>query len=106
LPPISRRLYEKQDFDTGAYNIWYMDRTEKGRSEPEIVGEPVNRSENATCPSLTKDGTIYLSKRFSGKSEKIFRSRLVNGRYQEKKTDILPATVPIFIGSLPKSSKG
>jgi len=56
-----------------------------------IVGEPVNGSENSTCPSLTKNGTIYISKRFKDDTEKLCRSELVNGAYRE--LEILPANV-------------
>jgi hypothetical protein len=73
------------------FNIWYVDRNKNGWGEPMALGAPVNDSENATCPSATKDGTIYFSKRFSDNSEKICRSRLVNGRYQE--LEILPAVI-------------
>jgi hypothetical protein len=76
---------------TAKYNIWYMDRIANGWSEPIIVGEPVNGSENATCPSLTKNGTIYISKRFKDDTEKLCRSELVNDTYQ--KLEVLPAHV-------------
>jgi hypothetical protein len=76
---------------TAKYNIWYMDRIENGWSEPRIVGEPVNGSENSTCPSLTKIGTIYISKRFKDDTEKLCRSELVNGAYRE--LEVLPAHV-------------
>jgi len=76
---------------TAKYNIWYMDRTENGWSEPKIVGEPVNGSENSTCPSLTKNGTLYISKRFKDDTEKLCRSELVNGAFRE--LEVLPAHV-------------
>ena len=76
---------------TAKYNIWYMDRTENGWSEPKIVGKPVNGSENSTCPSLTKNGTIYISKRFKDDTEKLCRSELVDGAYRE--LEVLPAHV-------------
>ncbi len=73
------------------YNIWYIEKTETGWSEPKIVGLPVNGSENATCPSLTGDGTICFSKRLPDSTEQICLSRLVNGIYQEP--EILPKAV-------------
>lgn len=76
---------------TAKYNIWYVDRIENGWSEPKIVGEPVNGSENATCPSLTKNGTIYISKRFKDDTEKLCRSEFFNGTFRE--LEILPAHV-------------
>jgi len=78
---------------SATFNIWYVDRTENGWSEPLAVGPPVNGGENATCPSVTRDGTIYLSKRFPDDTEKICRSRFVNGAYQE--LEILPASINV-----------
>lgn len=64
-------------------------RTRAG--EPRPVGPPINGEENAAYPSVTKDGTLYISKRFSDKSEKICRSALVDGKYQ--KLEVLPAVI-------------
>ncbi len=87
----SRPLPEKSAGPTAEINIWYIDRTGNGWSEPRPVGAPVNGSENAACPSVTKDGTLYLSKRFSDKSEKICRARWADGRFQE--LEVLPAVI-------------
>jgi hypothetical protein len=76
---------------TATFNIWVVDRDGKGWSEPRILGAPVDGSENATCPSVTNDGTIYFSKRFSDDTEKICRSRLVDGAYRD--LEVLPASV-------------
>jgi len=89
----ARPLKETPSGPAAAYNIWYVDRTENGWGEPRPVGPPVNGRENATCPSVTKDGTIYVSKRFPDGTEMICRSRLVSGTYQELET--LPATINV-----------
>jgi len=73
------------------FNIWYVDRAGSGWSEPQPIGAPVNGSENSTCPSVTQDGTIYISKRFADGSERICRSRPVNGKYGE--LEVLPAVI-------------
>jgi hypothetical protein len=73
------------------FNIWYMDRTESGWGEPRVLESPVNEGGNATCPSVTRDGTIYVSKRFADDSEKLSRSRFVDGKYQAM--EILPAII-------------
>lgn len=86
-----RPLPDKGAGKTDKLNIWFADRTDSGWSEPRPVGPPVNGEENAACPSVTKDGTLYISKRFSDKSEKICRSALVDGRYQE--LEVLPAVI-------------
>ena len=75
------------------YNLWYVERIQNGWSEPKIFGVPLNGAENSTCPSVTSSGTIYLSKRFSGGIEKLCRSALVNGTYQE--LEVLPANVNV-----------
>jgi hypothetical protein len=72
-------------------NIWYVDRTNSGWGDPRPVGAPVNGAENACCPSVTKDGALYVSKKFGDASEKICRSALVEGKYQA--LEVLPATV-------------
>jgi hypothetical protein len=76
---------------TARFNIWYVDRGASGWGEPQEIGAPINGGENAACPSITRDGTIYLSKRFSDGSEKICRSRLEQGKYRE--LEILPAVI-------------
>jgi len=87
----SRPLPEKGPGKMAQLNIWYMDRTASGWSEPRPVGPPINGEENAACPSATKDGTLYISKRFSDKSEKICRSALRDGKYQG--LEVLPAVI-------------
>jgi hypothetical protein len=79
---------------TAKFNIWYMDRTEKGWSDPVVVNAPVNGRENSTCPSVTRSGNLYISKRFSDGSEKLCRSELRNGFYQE--LEILPVNVNVL----------
>ena len=76
---------------TASFNIWYLDKTANGWSGPIILGVPVNSSENSTCPSVTLTGNLYISKRFADTSEKLCRSELKNGVYQE--LEILPPLV-------------
>ncbi len=86
-----RPLPEKSPGTAAKINIWFVDRTGSGWSEPRPVGPPVNDEENTACPSVTKDGTLYVSKRFSDKSERICRSALADGKYQ--KLEVLPAVI-------------
>ncbi|MHC1705102.1 MAG: hypothetical protein AB9846_14435 [Tenuifilaceae bacterium] len=79
---------------TAKYNIWYMDRNTNGWSEPKIVNVPVNSSENSTCPSVTKNGILYISKRFSDDTEKLCRSEYINGSYQT--LEVLPEIVNVL----------
>ena len=79
---------------TAKFNVWYVDRTENGWNDPVVVNAPVNGKENSTCPSVSMSGNLYISKRFSDGSEKLCRSELRNGAYQE--LEILPANVNVL----------
>ncbi len=65
-------------------DIWVVNKTEKGWSEPENPGAPINSSGNEWYPTLSANGTIYFgSDREGGKGRNdIYRSRLVGGKYQ------------------------
>lgn len=76
---------------TATFNIWYVDRTATGWTEPRLVNAPVNGSENTACPSVTREGTLYVSKRFSDGTEKICRSRFVGSCYGE--LEVLPPSI-------------
>jgi len=99
--PDGRRLFfhsarpvpEPGPGESARVNVWYVDRTAAGWSEPRPVGPPVNGTEQACCPSATEDGTLYISKKFGDGTEKICRSAFVNGEYQE--LEVLPAIVNI-----------
>ncbi|MFH1196490.1 MAG: hypothetical protein V1720_12375 [bacterium] len=84
----SRPVNDSTSGINAKYNRLFVDRIGNSWSEPMIVGSPVNGSENATCPSVTDKGTLYFSKRFSDGTEKICRSKLVEGKYAE--LEILP----------------
>jgi hypothetical protein len=99
IRPDGRRLFfhsarprpDRPSGEEGRFGIWYMDRTGAGWSEPRILESLINEGGNATCPSVTKDGTIYVSKRFADNSEKLSRSKFVDGKYQAM--EILPAII-------------
>lgn len=70
----------------GKLDIWVMDKTGGGDwSEPKNLGTPVNSEGSEYFPTLTNDGALYFgSGRKGGKGGiDLYRSRLVNGRYQE-----------------------
>jgi hypothetical protein len=73
---------------TAKFNIWYVDRINDGWSEPKIVDIVVNGAENSTCPSVTRTGTLYFSKRFSDDTEKLVRSKFIDGKYRQ--FEVLP----------------
>ncbi|MGW8265345.1 MAG: hypothetical protein ACWGSQ_03195 [Longimicrobiales bacterium] len=65
-------------------DIWAVDRMENGWGEPYNLGSPVNTEDSEYFPSTTLDGTLYFTRGLRGGQESyIYRSRLVDGRYQE-----------------------
>jgi len=76
----------------GDQDIWVMDRTENGWSEPYNLGAPINSDGSEFFPSLTNDGTIYFTRAKKGERPNfIYRSRLVDGKYTDPEK--LPAQV-------------
>lgn len=65
-------------------DIWMVEKTAKGWSEPQNLGEPISSPGNEWYPTIAANGTIYFgSDREGGKGRNdIYRSRLVNGKYQ------------------------
>lgn len=73
----------KEDTD-----IWMMERTAQGWSEPRHLDAPINSSGSEWSPTLTLDGTFYFgSDRDGGRGEggqghtDIWRAPRVNGKY-------------------------
>jgi hypothetical protein len=67
----------------GHQNIWAMDRTESGWSEPYDLGFPINTDAGEYFPSLTDDGTLYFSRGTGAGESHIYRARYVDGGYAE-----------------------
>jgi Tol biopolymer transport system component len=65
------------------WDIWYVERTQAGWSEPINIGPPVNSEVDEYYVSHTKDGTIYFASNRAGGlgSFDIYRSRLMDGQY-------------------------
>jgi hypothetical protein len=66
--------------------IWKAEKTASGWGEPVLLAAPVNSPEDRWNwgASATKDGTLYFSSdREQQGRPKIYRSRFVNGAYQE-----------------------
>lgn len=66
-------------------NLWYVERANNGWGEPRPLGSPPNTELGATQPTFTRDGTVYFVGRCDSAqwNSGIYRSRLVNGQYQE-----------------------
>jgi len=67
-------------------DVWKVEKTTDGWTEPETFGPPVNSVDNfENYPSITADGSLYfMSFRDDGLGEDdIYRLELVNGEYLE-----------------------
>ena len=67
----------------GNQNIFAVDRTAEGWSDPYPLPGAVNTLEGEYYPSLTRDGTLYYTSDVRGQASVICRSRLVDGQYAE-----------------------
>jgi hypothetical protein len=73
-------------------NIWMMEMTDSGWSEPQIVFKNVTAKDNSYFPSVTKDNSLYFtSSSISGKSM-IYKSKFENGKYSEP--ELVPFDIP------------
>ena len=74
--PVAEKA--KPDLD-----IWVMENTATGWSDPKNVGAPINSSGSEWYPTVAANGTIYFgSDREGGKGRTdIYRSRFVGGKY-------------------------
>ncbi len=66
-------------------DIWMMEKTVTGWSEPKNLGTPVNSPGSEWYPTLATNGTLYFgSDREGGKGRTdIYRARLVDGMYTQ-----------------------
>jgi Tol biopolymer transport system component len=86
-----RRLYfistrpKKDRAGSRDWDIWYVEKTDTGWSEPINIGPPVNSEVDEYYVSLTQDGTIYFASNRAGGlgSFDIYRSRFVDGQYMK-----------------------
>jgi len=90
ISPNGSKLYFASNMnlegtEPGIMNIWISDRTENGWGEPYSIGAPINTKTDQYFPSVTTDGTMYFTSEDSTNEEFIFRSKLVDGNYQEPK---------------------
>ncbi len=81
---VSKRPVKKGGPAERGYQIWAMDRTPEGWSEPRHLGPVVNFGERHLFPTEAISGTLYYGANEGGFGRgDIFSSGLVNGVYQE-----------------------
>jgi hypothetical protein len=91
MAPDGKRMYfastrPVKDLPEGGLWIWYVERQAEGWSDPKPLPSPINSAKAPTNidPSVAEDGTLYFgSARDATGLIRIFRSRLVDGVYQE-----------------------
>lgn len=89
ISPDGTKLYFISDMPAdsaseGNEDIWVCTQTDGRWSEPRNVGSPVNTGSKEFFPSVTEDGTIYYTHLDTlAVEEFIYRSRLVDGAYQQ-----------------------
>jgi hypothetical protein len=69
--------------DRHHFYIWAVKRIRSGWGEPEILRGPVNDGFNQVFCSIASNGNLYFASSRKTGNYDIFRSRLVNGQYQE-----------------------
>ncbi len=72
-------------------HIWYVEKTESGWGDPIYLGLPINAEGFCGSPCLTADGTLYFSAERGTKNTDVYRSRQVDGHFQEPEK--LPALI-------------
>jgi hypothetical protein len=71
-------------------NIWMMNRSDNGWSEPAIVHYQVNSDEHEFFPSCTNDNILYFTKSNKGSKPRIYRLDFENGRFSSPEMVSLP----------------
>lgn len=74
-------------------DIWYVEQTARGWSEPIHLEVPVNSDASDWHPSVTSDGTLYFvsDRKAEKRYNNIYRARLVEGKYAS--VEMLPEAV-------------
>ncbi len=63
------------------WDIWVMERIGTDWTAPATIDTVVNSAGDEYFPAVTSGGTLYFTRQTSVRSNEIWRSRLVNGRY-------------------------
>lgn len=86
--PDGKRLYyvSVRPGGYGKLDIWYVEKTGDGWSEPINPGSPPNSEDSETQPTFTGDGSVYFVSAMDSVEwdNGIYRCRYVDGRYLER----------------------
>ncbi len=96
----SNRPREEKSEAEADYDIWSVQRTSSGWTEPLNMGPPINTETHEFYPSLSRNGTLYFQSRRQGGlgGADIYRSRLENGKYLQAEPLPEPINSPEFEG--------
>lgn len=88
ISPNGKKLYFVSDMpDSGKekidMNIWVTDRKGDGWSKPYSIDSSINSGLPEYYPSATTEGTLYFTRDNPDRTSSIFRSKIVNGIYNE-----------------------
>jgi hypothetical protein len=89
----SNRPREKGGRKKEDYDIWHVDRTESGWSEPVCMGHPINTDDHEFYPTFTESDTMYFQSSRPGGigASDIYRSKTENGQFI--KAELLPEPI-------------
>lgn len=101
LSPDGNRLYFCSDMptfweDAQGFDIWYVERTGSGWSEPINAGQNINSPGGETQPSFTTNGTMYFPSWHKGsqtESVDLYYSEFVDGEF------VAPVRLPDSVNS-------
>ena len=65
----------------GQVDIWMLERTAEGWTEPVRMNDNINLGRRNSCGSMAVDGSLYFTGKTSDKPIDIFCSKLMNGVY-------------------------
>lgn len=90
ISPAGDRLFFVSDRPRGEAteraeneDIWMTKREGDRWSEPQPLGPSINTEQAEFFPSITRQGTLYFTRRSEERTESIFRSRWIDGVYGE-----------------------
>ncbi len=77
----SRRPTNSGGEPTKNPNLWFLENTPSGWSQPQPLQAPINTDQAEFYSTVTEDETLYFTRSISDNNSDIYRSRLVNREY-------------------------